>query len=435
VKNYPHQEYQTSCSAMMYHYHPIKSDGRERVHRLIEEEDGRTFIDWLFLHPFRCKHMAGKQVSNNSNCIAAIFSMAGMPSAAELFCGSMDGALALERVLANAVGIVKDDTAIKFAVGELEMKKHLSEVSFQTGYVPIIRYTNGDEWIPSASLSVGMVSNEAFNTVKRICGFSECGGARKDMNIFTKQEMACPIGNTRHHVELRSTPGKEEIIFRLGRRRADIESQTIMEDACHRFLATGMDSSFLFLIVGPRASGKTSALREFRKTLSISSGFHKWNIIDGNEIANYISIESTQTLSSCALSYAKEVSSNNNDKEKKNAILFDDLSLKRGVPMAQHIAEYGTSVIATVGNGSADKCDLRYLTNYLACSGDSVKSVLLEIIPEHRSILCDRSQCSGNASSLKRKSRGSNSKYKVINISNRLGKRTNKRQKLPKQSS
>ena len=265
-KNDGHSRYM-SYSAVQYQYQynhnsNISDDDKEHRRSIIQTHDGRTFIDWLFLRPFRCKQHAIGSMDNN-NSIASIFSMPSMPSAAELLCGSIDKAFALERILAAAVGIVNDVSGIVI------QKQLLSEVSFQIGSGPIIRYTNGDECILPIS-SAGVVSEEAFNTVKKICAFTY-PRQNAEEQVFTKQqEMKCPISNTWHVVELRATSSKneEEITFKVGRRQADIECETIIQDACHRFLAANVENStFLFFIVGPPKSGKSSVLREFRKTL------------------------------------------------------------------------------------------------------------------------------------------------------------------------
>ena len=403
-KNDGHSRYM-SYSAVQYQYQynhnsNISDDDKEHRRSIIQTHDGRTFIDWLFLRPFRCKQHAIGSMDNN-NSIASIFSMPSMPSAAELLCGSIDKAFALERILAAAVGIVNDVSGIVI------QKQLLSEVSFQIGSRPIIRYTNGDECILPIS-SAGVVSEEAFNTVKKICAFTY-PRQNAEEQVFTKQqEMKCPISNTWHVVELRTiSSNEEEITFKVGRRQADIECETIIQDACHRFLAANVENStFLFFIVGPPKSGKSSVLREFRKTLSYSNGFHQWNVFDGNEVARLVSTESTHALSSSLISYIEECKSNNSWKQKDSALpyvmVFDDLSNEAGLPMVQNIAKHGINVIATLGNGY----DYLFNPNNHFCQFDGfrvrvVTTMILEIKPDGHT-RCD--------------SRNINTKYKLTTI-------------------
>ena len=342
--------------SVQYQYHPSECtrDGRGAAHHRDNngDNDERTLLDWLFLRPFRCKsHNAignhNQYISSskfiNIVDIASVFSRVNMPSAAELLCGSIDAALALEGMLAKAAGIMLSTTP----------QKQLSEVSFKVGYGPIIRYTNTTE----QTTSTGTVSEEAFNTIKRICGFKD--DDLSTQHIFTKQEVKCPIRNTLHHVELRRNGLAEEIVFRLGRQHASIECETIIQDTCHRFLASNVENKpFILLIVGPRMAGKSSVLRELKRTLSSSSGFHNWNVSDGNEVARHIATtEATvHCISSSVISCIKEVKANNTNKRKNRlpyVILFDDLSLEVGIPLATDmITKLGINVIASLGNSS-----------------------------------------------------------------------------------
>ena len=404
------RSYKDSLEAYKYQYHPtsINKKGRQRLH---EDEDCRSFIDWLFMRPFRCKQ-SGYQSSDKSDNIATIFSMPGMPSAAELLCGSIDNAFIFEQILVDAAGILGQDRSKGLA--RQYANKALSEVSFTVGSGPLIRYTNNGDDFMVPTPSCGGVSEEAFNTLKRICGF---GYKDNVLQVFTKQVISCP-SNKLHQVELRKTPlTSSEIVFRLGRKHTDLESRTIIEDACHRFLANSIEeNSFHLLITGPPSSGKSSILREFKKVLSKSTGFYKWNVIYGNVVANQM--DPGDDFSLCLQSYIEEIISSNNGKKSEQhpyVLMFDDLSLENGVPTAQDSAQRcGINMIATLGSNNKSKCSdttIRKLSKVIVqTSNCTSKSMILEIRPydNHRTMESIR----------KRKRSETVSKYKLITICN-----------------
>ena len=185
-------------------------------------------------------------------------------------------------------------------------------------------------------------------------------------------------------------------MIRLGRRRANIECQTIVRDMSQRLWGTsskmlydsftngegssntGMKSNNQnqenkkeskcveersLLICGKSSSGKTTILREFAKVLCDPKGFFRLavvvldlngdlaqqdtNMSDGDEFYKYFRTPESTSREEALLSI---------DKNKRvDVILVDDVASTREVTLIKDIMKKGISVICTIASANVDE--------------------------------------------------------------------------------